>query len=101
VQPRGARSVTLEVGDATAITALRTALSARGYDAQRLRSVLRAQGDNLTPRAADVPIVERLLPRGDPLSTLIRLFLIGRPAAERDLTGWTTTSSRRASRSPR
>ncbi|HKC92056.1 MAG TPA: methyltransferase [Candidatus Limnocylindria bacterium] len=78
------RPATLDPSDRGAVAALRSALGSRGYDAQRLRTLLRAEGDNLTPRAGDIPIVERLLPRGDPLSALVRLFLIGRPVSERD-----------------
>jgi len=41
-----------------------------------MRPMLRADGENLTP-PADIPIVTRLLPKGEPLAALLRLFLLG------------------------
>lgn len=38
--------------------------------------MLHAEGDNLTPRPSDVPIVVRLLPQRDRLADLLRLFLL-------------------------
>lgn len=38
--------------------------------------MLHAEGDNLTPRPSDIPIVMRLLPPRDRLADLLRLFLL-------------------------
>ena len=41
-----------------------------------MRLMLRAESANLTPRPEDVPVLLRLLPEGDRLADLLRLFLI-------------------------
>jgi len=41
-----------------------------------MRAMLRSEGDNVTPRQEDVPIVSRLLPERDRLADLLRLFLL-------------------------
>ena len=71
------RSVTLDTQDREGIARLREALRSGGYEPQRIRPMLRADGDNLTPRPADIPIVTRLLPKGERLAGLLRLFLLG------------------------
>ena len=73
------RSVSLDAQDREGIARLREALRSGGYEPQRMRPMLRADGDNLTPRPADIPIVLRLLPRGERLSALLQLFLMGLP----------------------
>jgi methylase of polypeptide subunit release factors len=75
----GERPVTLDTEDRAGIAKLATALQSAGYDAKRIRPMLRADSESLTPRPADVPIIVRLLPNGDPLATLLRLFLLSLP----------------------
>ena len=71
------RSVTLDARDRDGITRLREALRTGGYEPQRMRPMLRADSDNLTPRPADIPIVVRMLPKRERLADLLRLFLLG------------------------
>ncbi len=71
-----AKAVTLDARDREGIARLREALRSAGYDAKRIRPMLRADSDSLTPRPSDVPIIVRLLPKGDQLATLLRLFLL-------------------------
>lgn len=49
--------------------------------------MLHGEGESLTPRAADVPIVLRLLPDHDRLADLLRLFLLAVDIAETDARG--------------
>lgn len=56
-------------------------MSAR-YDADHIRPLLRADDDAYVPRATDLPVIERMLPKGERLSTLMRLFLLGVDVAE-------------------
>jgi SAM-dependent methyltransferase len=65
------------VNDRDGILQLREALRTASYDAEHMRPMLRADGDSLTPRPADIPIILRILPTGDRLASLLRLFLIG------------------------
>jgi hypothetical protein len=58
------RSVTLDTQDRDGIAKLREALKTGGYEPKRMRPMLRADSDNLTPRPTDIPIVTRLLPQG-------------------------------------
>ncbi|HET9808181.1 MAG TPA: hypothetical protein VFQ66_00700, partial [Candidatus Limnocylindria bacterium] len=61
------RSVTLDVTDLEGIAQLRMALRTAAYSADQMRPMLRADGDNLNPRPSDMPIILRLLPKGDRL----------------------------------
>ena len=67
----------MDAGDRDGIQQLREALKTASYDAAHMRPMLRANTDTLTPRPADIPIIVRLLPKGDRLSSLIRLFVVG------------------------
>ena len=80
----GSGSVTLEVEDREGIRLLRQALDSAHFDIAHIRPMLRADSDSLTPRADDIPIVVRLLPKGDRLASLIRLFVMGLSVSEAD-----------------
>lgn len=67
----------LDSTDRDGIEQLREALRTASYDAAHMRPMLRADTDTLTPRPADIPIIVRLLPKGDRLSSLIQLFVVG------------------------
>lgn len=69
--------MTLDVRDREGIAKLREALRTGGYEPARMRPMLRADDENITPRPTDIPVVTRLLPEGDALATLLRLFLLG------------------------
>src|SRR5512132_2572894 len=75
----GERPVTLDTEDRDGIAKLGVVRRSAGYDAKRIRPMLRADSDSLTPRPSDVPIIARLLPKGAPLATLLRLFLLSLP----------------------
>jgi len=70
-------SVTLDTTDRAGIQLLRETLGSAHYDTEHMRPMLRADGDSLTPRPADIPIIVRLLPKGERLASLMRLFLLG------------------------
>lgn len=63
--------------DADGIELLRDRLAAVGYRADAVLEAVGGEGEGLAPRPAQVPLVLRRLPPGRPLSTLIRLFLLG------------------------
>jgi len=75
----GERPVRLDTEDRAGIAKLGEVLRSAGYDAKRIRPMLRTDSDSLTPRPSDVPIIVRLLPKGAPLATLLRLFLLSLP----------------------
>jgi SAM-dependent methyltransferase len=75
-QDRTARSFALDVKDREGIALLRDALRSAGYEPEHMRPMLHAEGDNLQPREADIPVVLRLLPEGDRLADLLRMFLL-------------------------
>jgi SAM-dependent methyltransferase len=77
-------SVRLDASDRDGIQQLREALRTASYDAAHMRPMLRADTDTLTPRPADIPIIVRLLPRDDRLSSLIRLFVVGLSVPEEE-----------------
>ena len=70
-------SARLDSSDREGIEQLRAALKTASYDAAHMRPMLRADTDTLTPRPADIPIIVRLLPKDDRLSSLIQLFVVG------------------------
>ncbi len=70
------RPVTLDGSDREGITLLREAVVSAAYDPEHMRVMLRAEGERLTPRPEDVPVLLRLLPQDDRLADLLRLFLI-------------------------
>ena len=74
----------LDSSDREGIEQLREALRTASYDAAHMRPMLRANTDTLTPRPGDIPIIVRLLPKGDRLSSLIRLFVVGLSLSEAD-----------------
>jgi len=76
--------VTLDVKDREGIQLLREAFDSAHYDTAHIRPMLRADSDSLTPRAGDIPIVVRLLPKGDRLASLIRLFVMGLSVSHSD-----------------
>ncbi len=63
-------------GDRAGIALFRQALRSASYHPDRMRVMLRAEGENVTPRPEDVPVVARLLPERDRLADLLRLFLL-------------------------
>ncbi len=62
--------------DRAGVALFQKALRSAGYHPDRMRVMLRAEGENLTPRPEDVPVVARLLPERDRLADLLRLFLL-------------------------
>lgn len=87
------------LGDPRPIAALPRVLEAAGFTTDAIRVALGSEG-NLTPRLADVPVYLRRLPPGEPLSTLIELFVLGaavdRRAAARVLAPLTVAALGRA-----
>ncbi len=77
-------SVTLDVADGAGIARLHDALVTGSYDVEHVRPLLRGEGDALGIRPSDIPIVERLLPAGERLATLMRLFMLGVATSEAD-----------------
>jgi methylase of polypeptide subunit release factors len=72
----------LNVDDRAAIDAFRAALDAGGYSGPALDETLSVGGRPFTREGAEVPLYLRLLPEGQPLSTLIKLFLLDVPVAQ-------------------
>jgi SAM-dependent methyltransferase len=74
--------------DREAIARLRAALDTAGFTAEAVNDLLGLE-DVLDWNASEVPFYARLLPPGEPLSTLVELFVLGRrvevAAAERAL----------------
>lgn len=73
----------LVLDDSRTVSGLRRALASAGYTPEGVRAALDVEGEG-SPRLADVAVHLRRLADGEPLSTLIRLFLlgVGVPAAE-------------------
>ena len=67
------------VADPGGTRQLREAFRAAGFDAERVGDALVLEGPSLTPSPAQLPVLLRSLGDGDPLSTLIRLFVAGVP----------------------
>jgi methylase of polypeptide subunit release factors len=59
------------------IAQLRSALWSAGFQTSRVSDVLGADREHLQPDPAQAMLLKRQLPVGDPLSTLIRLFILG------------------------
>jgi len=74
----------LLVADDGAIRELRAALWAAGYTLPGVSDVLGFGGDAVMVPPGQVPVVDRQLPRGEPLATLIRLFLLALPVPAAD-----------------
>jgi len=74
------RTATLAGPDPARIAELRSALWSAGYKADRIRELLGAVSDNLTPSPSQVPLLHRQL-AASPLATLVRLFLLGLPVS--------------------
>ena len=85
-QEGNAHSVSLDTADREGAALLREALRVASYDLSHIGPMLRSDSESATPRIEDVPIIERLLPKGAPLSTLVRLFLLGRTVSDADAT---------------
>src|SRR5437773_1054559 len=62
--------------DPTHIAQLRSALWSAGYQTGRVSEVLGAERQHLQPDPAQAILLKRQLPSGEPLSTLIRLFIL-------------------------
>jgi methylase of polypeptide subunit release factors len=76
-------SVTLRIEDRDGVMRLGEVLRSAGYEPERMRPMLRArEDDNLTPQPGDIPVILRLLPKGEPLAGLMKLFLLGIPVPE-------------------
>jgi SAM-dependent methyltransferase len=65
--------------DHPGLAALRSALWAAGFEGERVRDVLQAEGDSLRPTPSQVEMLRRQLEAGTPLTTLITLFLFELP----------------------
>src|SRR6266581_3667971 len=70
--------------DPTHIAQLRSALWSAGYQTGRVSEVLGAERQHLQPDPAQAILLKRQLPSGEPLSTLIRLFMLGLPSSRDD-----------------
>lgn len=66
------------------IAGLRSALWAAGYEADHVREVLGAAGDNLTPSTSQALMLRRELEPGTPLTGLLTLFLLDMPLSAGD-----------------
>lgn len=73
----------LALDDARTVSRLRRALAGAGYTPEGVRAALGAEGEG-SPHLADLAVHLHRLADGEPLSTLIKLFLlgVGVPAAE-------------------
>ena len=69
------------VDDPDGVGRLRDALRSARFDADRVGDTLGIEGPNLTPSPAQVPVFRRSLGEGEPLATLIRLFVLAVPVA--------------------
>ena len=69
------------VDDAEEIRLLRAALRAAAFDADRVGDALGIEGPDLIPSPSQVPVLLRSLADGEPLTTLIRLFVVAVPVA--------------------
>lgn len=69
----------LVAADEEAIRDLRAALYAAGYGLEGVRELLGAGDSSVVVPPGDVPGFDRMLPRDEPLPTLIRLFLLALP----------------------
>ncbi len=67
------------VDDSDGIRQLRHALRSAAFDAERVGDALSIEGPNLTPSRAQVPVLLRSLGDGEPLATLVRLFVAAVP----------------------
>jgi SAM-dependent methyltransferase len=76
-------SAPVRAGDAAAVGELREALERAGYTAATVTDLLGA-GRPFTREAGEVPYYRRLLPEGTAVKTLLELFLLGLPVAERE-----------------
>jgi hypothetical protein len=63
--------------DPTHIAQLRSALWSAGYQTGKVSEVLGADRQHLQPDPAQSILLKRQLPAGEPLQTLIRLFILG------------------------
>lgn len=72
----------LALDDADGIEELRAALDRAGYSIERIEDAL--QVERLSSRPADLALQLRRLPPSGPFATLVRLFLLGTPAARVD-----------------
>jgi hypothetical protein len=70
--------------DPTHIAQLRSALWSAGYQTDKVSSLLGADRQHLQPDPAQSLLLNRQLPEGEALSTLIRLFILGLPASRDD-----------------
>jgi len=83
VRKEGGSSVTLEIGDRAGVMRLGEVLRSAGYDPDRMRPMLRArEDDNIAPQPSDIPVILRLLPNGEPLAGLMKLFLLNIAVSE-------------------
>ena len=78
ISQKSGRSTPLAVAcdDPRAIADLRTALTSGNYTVLGIRSAL-STGEEFSSRPADIPVHLRRLPPDRPLSSLIKLFLLG------------------------
>ena len=72
----GAAANVPSAADSGGVALFRQALRSASYEPDRMKVMLRAEGENVTPRPEDVPVVARLLPERDRLADLLRLFLL-------------------------
>ena len=72
--------------DPGSIAQLRSALWSAGYQTEKISELLGADRQHLQPDPAQAVLLRRQLPPGAPLSTLIRLFLLGLSEIEADVT---------------
>ncbi len=70
--------------DPARIAQLRSAMWSAGYNSAKVAEVLGGDRQHLQPDPTQSVLLKRQLPAGQPLSTLIRLFVLGLPVAAGD-----------------
>jgi methylase of polypeptide subunit release factors len=71
--------VSLTADEEAVLKDLRAALWAAGYSVEGIAGVLGVETDSVSVPPGDIPVVDRRLPRSEPLPTLMRLFLMAVP----------------------
>jgi methylase of polypeptide subunit release factors len=80
MEQRGSTSAELSVTDADGIAALREALAASGYTEHAVQEALATEVAS-SRDSLELPLYSRLLPRGERIAALAKLFLLGLPVS--------------------
>ncbi|MDX6585774.1 MAG: hypothetical protein QOI31_247 [Solirubrobacterales bacterium] len=79
--------MSLSTEEEAALRDLRAALWSAGYGLDRIAEALGVEADSVSVPPGDVPVIDRQLPKGEPLPTLMRLFLMAMPVASDEADG--------------